>query len=165
MSTTANDALSIAQTRQAKNARGQRTSRTYWHCCLSTRIHIVYHAKMGQTVRTVKRVKLLRTCEADENADLEAKRRQNEIRLRGTFEAIFEKYARDFTGIGDEVNMETGTVEVDNGHLRGMRHERDILTREACILTGKTPSRAVDVNDGYEDELSTPFPPVSCLNL
>ena len=132
--------------------------------CLSTRIHIIYHVKMAQTVRAAKRVKLLPTCEADDNADLEAKRRQNEIRLRGTFEAIFEKYARDFTGIGDEVNMETGAVEVDNGHLRGMRHERDILTREACILTNKTPFRAVDVDDGFEDELSTPILPVRLFN-
>ncbi|PHH51441.1 hypothetical protein CFIMG_008689RA00001 [Ceratocystis fimbriata CBS 114723] len=47
------------------------------------------------------------------------------MRLKSTFEHIFEKYERDFTGIGDEIDLRTGEIVVDNGHLTSMRHERD----------------------------------------
>ncbi|KAH0113149.1 hypothetical protein KCU66_g11688, partial [Aureobasidium melanogenum] len=52
-------------------------------------------------------------------------RQRIDLKLKGTFERIFEKYARDFTGVGDEIDMETGEVVVDNGHLQYMQHERD----------------------------------------
>jgi hypothetical protein len=52
-------------------------------------------------------------------------RQRIDLKLKGTFERIFEKYARDFTGVGDEIDMETGEVVVNNGHLTYMQHERD----------------------------------------
>jgi hypothetical protein len=52
-------------------------------------------------------------------------RQRIDLKLKGTFERIFEKYARDFTGVGDEIDMETGDVVVNNGHLTYMQHERD----------------------------------------
>ena len=56
---------------------------------------------------------------------LQQKRDKNDRRLKSTFESIFEKYERDFEGIGDEIDMETGQVIVENGHLLRMRHEGD----------------------------------------
>ncbi|THX28929.1 hypothetical protein D6C76_06069 [Aureobasidium pullulans] len=44
-------------------------------------------------------------------------RQRIDLKLKGTFERIFEKYAKDFTGVGDEIDMETGEVVVNNGHL------------------------------------------------
>jgi hypothetical protein len=53
---------------------------------------------------------------------------RNDLSLKSRFEAIFEKYARDFTGIGDEIEVATGTVVVNNGHLEAMEDEKDTGT-------------------------------------
>jgi len=60
-----------------------------------------------------------------DNDEYQRGRQRIDLKLKGTFERIFEKYARDFTGVGDEIDMETGEVVVDNGHLTYMQHERD----------------------------------------
>ncbi|KAK0910506.1 hypothetical protein LTR02_003847 [Friedmanniomyces endolithicus] len=52
-------------------------------------------------------------------------RHENDQRLRICFEQIFDKYARDFTDIGDEIDIETGEIVVNNGHLENMQHEVD----------------------------------------
>ncbi|KAI0149799.1 hypothetical protein F4776DRAFT_603241 [Hypoxylon sp. NC0597] len=53
-------------------------------------------------------------------------------RLKSAFERIFEKYERDFTGVGDEIDLETGEVVVNNGHLQSLEDEND-RTREGSI--------------------------------
>ncbi|CAF9928076.1 MAG: hypothetical protein ALECFALPRED_003942 [Alectoria fallacina] len=58
--------------------------------------------------------------------DLHARRAQNDFRLKSIFESIFEKYGKDFDGIGDEIDMETGEIVVNNGHILGMTNERDV---------------------------------------
>ena len=57
--------------------------------------------------------------------DLHARRAQNDFRLKSIFESIFEKYGRNFDGIGDEIDLETGEIVVNNGHIQGMTNERD----------------------------------------
>ena len=57
--------------------------------------------------------------------DLHARRAQNDFRLKSIFESIFEKYGRDFDGIGDEIDLKTGEIVVNNGHIQGMSNERD----------------------------------------
>ncbi|KAK1690128.1 hypothetical protein BDP55DRAFT_649752 [Colletotrichum godetiae] len=47
------------------------------------------------------------------------------FKLKSTFEHIFQKYEKDFTGIGDEIDLRTGKIITNNGHLAGMRSERD----------------------------------------
>ncbi|GAB1733361.1 hypothetical protein NU195Hw_Modified_489t1 [Hortaea werneckii] len=59
------------------------------------------------------------------DSELERKRRSNDAILKSRFEDIFEKYERDFSGVGDEIDLETGEIVVDNGHLEGMEHEGD----------------------------------------
>ncbi|KAH9906523.1 hypothetical protein F4778DRAFT_654500 [Xylariomycetidae sp. FL2044] len=44
-------------------------------------------------------------------------------RLKSTFEDIFAKYEKDFTDVGDEIDLETGEVIVDNGHLESLRDD------------------------------------------
>ena len=61
--------------------------------------------------------------EADE--DLQTQRARLDYKLKSTFEAIFEKYGKDFDGIGDEIDLNTGRILVNNGHLLKMQHERD----------------------------------------
>lgn len=114
-----------------------------------------------QKERPSKRAKLIEYTSRDEGPSLEDVRRRNELKLRRTFEAIFDKYSRDFTGVADEMDIETGEIVVDNGHVRGMRHERDILTKKDCVLTNRTASRDIEEDDGGDDELSTPLAPVS----
>ncbi|KAI0594771.1 hypothetical protein F4775DRAFT_416262 [Biscogniauxia sp. FL1348] len=46
-------------------------------------------------------------------------------RLKSTFESIFEKYEKDFTGIGDEIDLRTGEIIIDNGHLQSLEDEKD----------------------------------------
>ena len=58
--------------------------------------------------------------------ELQARRAQQEQHLKSRFESIFEKYERDFTDLGDEIDLETGEIIVDNGHLQKMQYERDV---------------------------------------
>lgn len=57
--------------------------------------------------------------------DLVQDRDRNDNTLKGKFEAIFEKYGRDFSDVGDEINVITGEVVVDNGHILSMQDEKD----------------------------------------
>ncbi|KAK7901028.1 hypothetical protein LTR67_003314 [Exophiala xenobiotica] len=57
--------------------------------------------------------------------DLDAMRYRNDKLLKSRFESIFEKYSHDFAGVGDEISFWTGEVEVDNGHLKGLKNETD----------------------------------------
>ena len=59
------------------------------------------------------------------DTDLDELRVQNNARLKTTFESIFEKYGKDFSGIGDEIDLETGEIIVNNGHLHRMIDEKD----------------------------------------
>ncbi|KAI4241036.1 MAG: hypothetical protein L6R40_004784 [Gallowayella cf. fulva] len=59
------------------------------------------------------------------NAELQKKRSRSEKKLKSNFEAIFEKYSRDFTGIGDVIDFENDTVIVNNGHVENMVDEKD----------------------------------------
>lgn len=57
--------------------------------------------------------------------ELHQRRARNDLRLKSAFESIFDKYGKDFTGIGDEVDIDTGEIVVNHGHLSMMRHEKD----------------------------------------
>lgn len=52
---------------------------------------------------------------------LERSRAAAALRLKSSFERIFEKYGRDFTGVGDEIDLRTGEIVVDNGHLQSLQ--------------------------------------------
>lgn len=62
----------------------------------------------------------------DSYAELHEKRARNDLHLKSRFEAIFEKYGRDFSDIGDEIDFRTGELVVDKGHLKSMAHEQDV---------------------------------------
>ena len=71
-----------------------------------------------------KRQRLCATVESGD--DLQERRVRNDLQLKSRFETIFEKYSKDFEGIGDEIDMRTGEIVVNNGHILGMTSERDI---------------------------------------
>jgi hypothetical protein len=61
----------------------------------------------------------------DPHAELQHRRAELDNKLKSTFESIFAKYERDFDGIGDEIDLATGEIVVNNGHLLQMLNERD----------------------------------------
>ncbi|KAI5274348.1 hypothetical protein E4T47_02571 [Aureobasidium subglaciale] len=75
-------------------------------------------------------------------------RQRIDLKLKGTFERIFEKYAKDFTGVGDEIDLETGEVVVNNGHLTYMQHERD-TGKSASSQFVRAFAEELEVEDGH----------------
>ncbi|KAH8429974.1 Myb-like DNA-binding domain protein [Aspergillus melleus] len=66
-----------------------------------------------------------------DDVDLQEARFQNDQRLKSIFEGIFQKYEKDFTEVGDEIDLQTGNIIVNNGHLQGMDDERDTGEKES----------------------------------
>lgn len=62
----------------------------------------------------------------DPDADLFEKRARNDLHLKSRFEAIFEKYGKDFSDVGDEIDLKTGSIVVNKGHIQSMAHEQDV---------------------------------------
>jgi hypothetical protein len=86
-----------------------------------------------------------------DNDDYQRGRQRIDQKLKGTFERIFEKYARDFTGVGDEIDMETGEVVVNNGHLTYMQHERD-TGKSASSRFVRAFADELEVEDGPDGD-------------
>jgi hypothetical protein len=87
----------------------------------------------------------------DPDAELHYTRERLDQKLKLRFEEIFEKYGKDFTGIGDEIDLRTGEVVVDNGHLVEMVNERDA----GDATSGQNMLRAFTVEPemlGFDDE-------------
>lgn len=89
------------------------------------------------TERPLKRPRLTFTPDSPEDTevvseewDLQAARAQNDLRLKSIFEGIFAKYGNDFSEVGDEIDLETGEIVVNNGHLQAMHEETDIGNKE-----------------------------------
>lgn len=74
--------------------------------------------------------------------NLQQRRARNDNQLKSIFESIFDKYGKDFDGIGDEIDLRTGEIVVDNGHVIGMKSERD-------------PGTAGSSSEEYESEYSS----------
>jgi len=100
-------------------------------------------------------------------------RRQHDLRLKSRFDAIFNKYGHDFDGIGDIIDITTGEILVDNGHVSRMRHAGDIgveviRTKPAAIPVAKRRKATSYVKDTEanakpeeeeHDELTSPARP------
>lgn len=81
--------------------------------------------------------------------DLDSRRYRNDKLLKSRFESIFEKYAHDFSGVGDEIDLVTGELVVNNGHLAGIEHETD--TSAGRHSKGQSILRAMTEAPGPED--------------
>lgn len=73
----------------------------------------------------VRPYKRRRVSEHDSPAEIFERRARLDLRLKSRFESIFEKYGKDFSGIGDEIDLETGEIVVNHGHVDGLRDETD----------------------------------------
>ncbi|KAK0115550.1 hypothetical protein ONS95_000173 [Cadophora gregata] len=96
----------------------------------------------------------------DPEEELEQKRARLDYKLKSTFESIFEKYERDFDGVGDEIDLETGEIVVNNGHLVQMLDEQDAgdtsgamqVLREYTQEPDELPSSSFDATEIVDDE-------------
>jgi hypothetical protein len=75
------------------------------------------------------------------NVGFQKQKAQIDGNLKSKFEAIFEKYGKDFTGVGDEIDLETGEIVVNNGHLLGMTEETDEGLSRPREFTARTSRR------------------------
>lgn len=73
-------------------------------------------------------------------------------RLKSTFEHIFEKYERDFSEIGDEIDLRTGEIIVNRGHLEAMRNEKDVGDQPEEEEEGMLLSEMLGSESEEEDE-------------
>ncbi|KAL4916680.1 hypothetical protein BDW62DRAFT_102686 [Aspergillus aurantiobrunneus] len=93
------------------------------------------------------------------DVDLHEARAQNDMRLKSVFEGIFKKYGRDFTDIGDEIDLQTGNIMVNNGHLHALDGEDDAGAIENWLpdTDSQAPSNeeAEGTGDGTEARLHT----------
>ncbi|KFG78433.1 Myb-like DNA-binding domain protein [Metarhizium anisopliae] len=64
--------------------------------------------------------------EQDDGYQLAIEKAYADNRFRATMAHIFRKYGRDFEGIGDEIDLSTGEIVVNNGHIENMRNEVDV---------------------------------------
>ncbi|KAH7196745.1 uncharacterized protein B0J16DRAFT_326559 [Fusarium flagelliforme] len=90
----------------------------------------------------------------DPDIQFALKRANANQKLHATMAHIIEKYSRDFEGIGDEIDMATGEIVVNNGHLHNMRDEGDV---EGLWVEGDSNIdedegiRLEDLTDEYSD--------------
>ncbi|RAQ71368.1 hypothetical protein AFCA_001620 [Aspergillus flavus] len=99
--------------------------------------------------RPLKRPRLFFATDADDepgDIDLQEARAQNDQRLKSIFEGIFEKYGKDFTDVGDEIDLQTGKIVVNNGHIQGMEDEDD---------TGEKGRWLFDTEESAPDDAAT----------
>jgi len=94
---------------------------------------------------------------SDPDVDLQQKRARLDYKLKSTFEAIFEKYGQEFDGVGDEIDLETGDIVVDNGHLLEMQDERDAgdtsrVLRDYTEEPEDVPSSSLEETEILDDE-------------
>ncbi|KAK7914706.1 centromere protein Scm3 [Apiospora marii] len=97
--------------------------------------------------------------------ELDKSRAKAVFKLKSRFESIFDKYERDFDGEGDEVNLHTGEVIINNGHLQSLEDEQDKEDlsadeeEEERILQGKNPpSTSTSFNSGQSTSYNAASP-------
>jgi hypothetical protein len=85
----------------------------------------------------------------------------NTERLQNAFEDIIGKYARDFSEVGDEIDLDTNQIITNNGHLQKMRNEQDTgryinsfvndMHRDSRRRIPQNNSQEVQDDEGWED--------------
>lgn len=80
---------------------------------------------------------------------LEISRDRAAMSLKSRMELIFEKYGRDFTDVTDEIDLQTGEVIVDNGHLDSIFGSK---SRQMPADADEDDSDVTDLNGGGSDD-------------
>lgn len=89
--------------------------------------------------------------ESRSGPSLDELRQRNAEHLKTTFQSIFDRYSVDLDGVSDVIDLRTGRVVEDNGHVSQMRDELDTGRREQ-----QSPLRIVFPPDPhFEDQSDT----------
>ena len=89
------------------------------------------------------------------------------LRFKSRLEAIFDKYDKDFTGVGDEIDIRTGEIVVNNGHLEDLPYEANAEGPRWDEEDEEASSSDEDMTGFYDDlQKTTPrkwqsIPPVA----
>lgn len=93
---------------------------------------------------------------AEENessdVDLHEARARNNMRLKSIFEGIFEKYGRDFTDVGDEIDLQTGDIMINNGHIHTLDGEDNAGAIGDWLSDPDSQAPMNESLDGVEEE-------------
>lgn len=95
-----------------------------------------------------------------EEWDLQAARAQNDNKLKSVFEGIFSKYGKDFTEVGDEIDLQTGEIVVDRGHLLGLQEETDPRNEGQPWLDENEDADSDEGEDPEEETVDSDEPPL-----
>lgn len=92
--------------------------------------------------------------EGDEgyDAELERDRHLNDMKFKSRLEHIFSKYGRDFSDTGDEVDIFTGEIIVNNGHLQHMTTDHDLGGDRRGRLSEMLDADFSDTAEGEEED-------------
>lgn len=104
--------------------------------------------------RPTKRPRLSYPVEAGnlpDDLDVQEARARNDMRLKSVFESIFEKYGKDFSDVGDEIDLRSGKIVVDNGHLSGLQGEDRWLFEANEPASPHSPARHSAPNSPVQD--------------
>ena len=83
----------------------------------------------------------------DPAVQLERSRAFAAFKLKSTFESIFEKYEKDFTGVGDEIDLRTGEIVVNNGHIHSLKESQFGGMDEGDADSGDAASESGSLNE------------------
>jgi hypothetical protein len=98
-------------------------------------------------------LRVLQSLEIDEtDAEYQRKKQEAQQTLKNTFESIFARYSNVADDETDEVDLETGKIVVDNGHIRSMAN--DPKARERWRALGEIMED--DADSDSVDELAEP---------
>ncbi|KAF2707510.1 hypothetical protein K504DRAFT_37328 [Pleomassaria siparia CBS 279.74] len=113
-----------------------------------------------------KRLRILKSVDVDEDSsEYIRKKREAEAQLKNQFESIFAKYENMPESMTDEVDMVTGTVVVDRGHLRSLQNQPSALRAanflEDLLVDSAEPGAINAGHEDYEDDTDELAPPES----
>ncbi|KAF2662763.1 hypothetical protein K491DRAFT_2068 [Lophiostoma macrostomum CBS 122681] len=108
-----------------------------------------------------KRLRLLQSVDVDEsNPDYIRSREQARNLLRTKFEGLFAKYENMTEEQSDDLDLQTGQIVVDRGHIRNNRRAWESAQYLDDIIGRAPQTERVECSDGSEDELALPVTPV-----
>ena len=87
---------------------------------------------------------------------LDARDRNNNL-LKSRLEGVIERYSENYNGVSDVIDLQTGEVQEDNGHLRGIGTQRDVpqeLLRKHYV---ETLERQETGSDGEGSEFGSSY--------
>ncbi|KAF2736657.1 hypothetical protein EJ04DRAFT_521870 [Polyplosphaeria fusca] len=108
-----------------------------------------------------QRMRLVQSLDVDDtNPDYIRKKEQGMVQLKNSFDAIIDKYENMPTAMSDEIDMHSGKIVVDRGHLRSIAEQEHTMQAAQFLddFLNDDSTRNVNIEDDT-DELAPPETP------